>query len=113
MGTYNNLSQGDKDILGAWERNVRGWANDVARVANSARALKASMDVPGGAGDILDGLSNGQVVPNSGGIAGAQDMSKEDWATMRANFLNTFLTNHDTTATRILTAKASGPVAGL
>ena len=113
MGTYNNLSQGDKDILGAWERNTRGWINNnISRGIIQARALKAALDASNGAGDILDGLNAGQVVPNSSGIAGAQDLTKEEWATLRGAF-NTFLTTYDTTATRALAAKAAGPTAGI
>ncbi len=114
MGTYNNLSQSDKDILGAWERDVRGWINGIiSRGIVQGRALKASMDVAGGAGGILDGLNAGEVIPNSGALSGAQDITKEDWATLRSAGLNTFLTNYDNTAVRALAAKAAGPTAGV
>ena len=113
MGTYANLSQSDKDILGALERNFRGWINGiVSRGIVQARALKAALDAGGGAGDLLDGLNAGQVVPNSGGIAGAQDLTKEEWETLRVAF-NTFLTTYDNVATRALAAKAAGPLAGV
>ena len=113
MGTYNNLSQSDKDILGALERNFRGWINNnISRGIIQARALKASLDAGGGAGDILDGLDALEVVPNSGGIAGAQDLTKGEWETLRSA-MNLFLTNYDTVATRALAAKAAGPTAGL
>ncbi len=114
MGTYANLSQSDKDILGAWERNLRGWINNnISRGIIEARALKASMDASGGAGEILDGLNAGQVVPNSSGIAGAQDMTKEEWATLRSTGLSGFLTTYDTDQVRALAAKAAGPLAGV
>ncbi len=113
MGTYNNLSQEDKDILGAWERNFRGWINNnISQGIIQSRALKASLDASNGAGDILDGLNASQIVPNSGGIAGAQNLTKEEWVTLRGA-MNTFLTTYDTIATRALAAKAAGPLAGI
>ncbi len=114
MGTYNNLSQEDKDILGALERNFRGWINNnISRGTIQARALKAALDASGGAGDILDGLNNGQVVPNSSGIAGAQNLTKEEWLILRTTGLNDFLTTYDTVAVRQIAAKAAGPTAGI
>ncbi len=113
MGLYVDLSQDDKDNLAAWERNDRGWLNGIiSRGIVEARALKASLDAGGGAGDILDSLDAGEVVPNSSGIAGAQDLTKEEWVTLRAA-LNDFITTYDTVAIRELLAKASGPTAGL
>jgi len=114
MTTYSNLSQDDKNILGAWERNLRVWINNnISRGIIEARALKASLDASGGAGDILDSLDAGEIVPNSGGIAGAQSLTKEEWATLRTAALNSFLTNYDTITVRALAAKAAGPTAGV
>ena len=113
MATYASLSQASKDILAAWERNFRGWINNnISRGIIQARALKASLDAGGGAGDILDSLNAGEIVPNSGGIAGAQNLTKAEWTTLRTA-LNTFLTTYDTVGTRALAAKAAGPLAGV
>lgn len=114
MGLYANLSQEDKEKLAVWERNLRGWINNnISRGVVQARALKASLDASNGAGEILDSLNAGEVVPNSSGIAGAHDMTKEEWATLRSAGLNTFLTSYDTLSVRELAAKAAGPTAGL
>ena len=114
MGLYIDLSQSDKDILAAWERNLRGWINGIiSRGTVEARALKASLDAGGGAGDILDSLNAGEVVPNSSGIAGAQDLTKEEWSTLRTVGLNAYLTTYDTVPVREVAAKAAGPTAGL
>ncbi len=113
MGTYANLPQSDKDILGAWERNFRGWVNNnISRGIIQARALKASLDASGGAGDIIDNLDAGEIVPNTSGIAGAQDFTKEETTVLRGA-MNTFLTSYDTVAVRALAAKAAGPLAGV
>ena len=114
MGLYVDLSQSDKDLLAAWERNDRGWLNGlISRGIVEARALKASLDASGGAGDILDSLDAGEVVPNSSGIAGAQPLTKEEWLTLRNTGLADYLTTYDTVAVRELLAKAAGPTAGL
>ena len=113
MGTYAALPQADKDSLAEWDKSFRGWANNnISRGTIQARALKASLDSSGGAGSIFDGLDALEIVPNPGGIAGAQNLTKEEWATLR-KALNIFLTTYDTIATRQLAAKASGPLAGV
>ena len=110
---YNDLPQEDKDLLAAWERNTRGWLNSLARLVAEARALDAALEASNGPGAILDGLDVGQVVPNSSGIAGAQNLTKEEWATMRQAGLQDFLLAYDTDAVRRVLAKAAGPTAGL
>ncbi len=92
---------------------MRGWVNNnISRGTIQARALKASMDAGGGAGDILDSLNAGEVVPNSGGIKGAQNLTKEEWLVLR-NAMNAFLTSYDTDVVREHAAKAAGPLAGV
>ena len=114
MGLYVDLSQAEQQILAAWERNDRGWLNGIiSRGIVEARALKASLDASGGAGDILDSLDALEVVPNSSGIAGAQNLTKEEWATLRTAALADYLTTYDNVVVRELAAKASGPTAGL
>ena len=113
MATYASLTQEQKDILSAWERNTRGWFNGLSRQITEARALKASLDASGGAGVILDSLDIGEIIPNSSGIAGAHDLTKENWALLRSAGINAFLTEYDTTQVREVLAKANGPTAGL
>jgi len=114
MATYDSLSQADKDILAAWEAPTRAWVNGtISRGIVEARALKASLDAGGGAGDILDSLDAGEVVPNSGGLRGAQALTKEEWATLRTAGLADYLTKYDTIVVREIAAKAAGPTAGL
>lgn len=114
MGLYVNLSQSDKDTLAAGGRDVRGWLNGIISAGiNQARALDAFFKASGSAGDILDSLDAGEIVPNSSGIAGAQDLTKEEWLTLRTTGLDDYLTIYDTVAVRELLAKAAGPTAGL
>ena len=113
MATYAPLTQDEKDLLAAWERNTRGWLNSLSTAIAQARALDASLEASNGPGAILDSLDVGEIVPNSSGIAGAQNLTKEEWAVMRQAGLQDFLLAYDTDAVRRVLAKAAGPTAGL
>lgn len=113
MATYNSLTQEEKDILAAWERNLRGFANGIlATGIIQARTLDAARSATGGAQDILDTLDPGEVIPNSSGIAGAQNLDTAEMATLITGLTN-FLSTYDTLGTRQNLAKAAGPTAGL
>jgi hypothetical protein len=113
MATYDSLTPDEKELLAVWERNTRGWLNSLAALLAQARALDAALNATNGPAAILDSLDPGEVVPNSGAIAGAQNLTKEEWATMRTAGLQDFLTAYDTNAVRRVIAKAAGPTAGL
>ncbi len=114
MGAYVDLSQTDKDILGAADRNLRGWINDIiSRGTMQARALQAAFDAGGGAVEILAGLDAGEVVPNTGSIEGAHDLTKEEIMTLKVVGLDGYVSSYDTLSVRELAAKAAGPTAGL
>jgi hypothetical protein len=113
MATYAELTQEQKDQLAALERNTRGWLNSLAALLAQARALDAAWSASNGGDAILASLNIGEVVPNSSGIAGAQNLTKEEWNTMRTVGLTDFLTSYDTDAVRRVIAKAAGPTAGL
>ena len=113
MALYTDLTQADKDLLGAFERNTRGWINQVlAKGIIQARALDAARTASGGVQSIIDSLDVGEIVPNSSGIAGAQELTKAEWNTLIGG-LSSFLSTYDTLATRRNIAKAAGPTAGL
>ena len=112
MATYASLTDEQKQILAAFERNARGWINSYASLLAQARALIAAADASGGPRDIVTSLDNGEVVPNSSGIAGAHDLTKQELAAV-VGFFDEIILNSDNDADRQLFAKASGPTAGL
>jgi hypothetical protein len=112
MALWADLTQADKDIVTAWDRNFRGWINGLARQLVEARALQASKDATGGAADIIATLDAGEDIPNTGGLAGAQDLDKADINALITG-LDGFITTYDTAATRQRMAQAAGPTAGL
>ena len=76
MATYASLTQEEKDILSAWERNTRGFFNTIARSLIEARALQAALDASGGPREIITALDPTEEVPNSSGISGAQSLNR-------------------------------------
>jgi hypothetical protein len=112
MATYASLTQEQKDVLAAWERNTRGWFNTIARSLMEARALQAALDASGGPREIVTSLDVGEEVPNSSGIAGAQNLTKQELAALVA-LIDGFITDFDVDAVRQNIAKAAGPTAGL
>ena len=95
-----------------FERNMRGWVNDLARLLVAGRALQASNEATGGMGDIVPTLDPGDVIPNSSGLAGAQPLTQTDWNALIAGLAN-FITTYDTLGTRQRIAQAAGPLAGV
>lgn len=112
MATYDSLTADEKQILSAWERNQRGWFNTVARTLMEARALTAAIDASGGPRDLITSLDADEVIPNSGGLAGAHSLTKQEWSSLVA-VMDAFVLANDTPAVRELFAKAAGPTAGL
>jgi hypothetical protein len=113
MALYSSLTPEEQSLLAAWERNMRGWLNGLSRMVVEARALEAALNASGGPAEILALLDPTEIVPNSSGIAGAQDLARSEWDVMVTAGLNDFLLNYDTTAVRRVLAKANGPTAGL
>ena len=110
---YADLPQADKDLLAAWERQFRAFIGEtISRGIITARALDAARTASGGVDDILASLDVGEVIPNSGGLAGAQDLDTAEMGAL-INGLASFLTSYDTLAVRQNAAKAAGPTAGL
>ena len=113
MVTYDSLTDDQKQILSAWEANTRAWISSIiGKGVSQGRVLDAAHDASDGAGDILALLDPGEVIPNSSGLAGAQDLDTAEWATLIIG-LKAFLTDYDTAAVRQNVAKAGGPTAGL
>lgn len=107
MGLYADLQQEDKDIVEPWERNQRGWFNQLFGLLQNARALQSMIDASGGPRAIVTALDAGEEIPNTSGMAGGHPMTKAEWATL-IGLMDDFLVAHDTPAVRQLIAKAIG-----
>jgi len=113
MGLYKDLTARQVELLGETTKQSRAWFNGLAALLTQARAIDAAMKASGGPAAILDSLDAGEIVPNTSNIAGAQDLTKEEWATLRVAGFDDFLAQYDTVAVRRILAKACGPTAGL
>jgi len=110
MATYASLTDAEKTLVQAWNRDFRGWVNSLATLLIQGRVVDDHYDAV--AGPIIATLDPGEVIPNTGGLAGAADMDTAETATLVGG-INSFRTTYDTTAVRALMAKAAGPTAGL
>ena len=113
MATYDSLTNEQKDVLGEWDKQHRAFLGQLAKLIAVARALDAAAEASGGADSIVASLDAGQIVPNSSGFAGAQNLTKEELQAIRAAGLADFLLTYDTDAVRRVIAKAKGPTAGV
>tara|TARA_R110000772_G_scaffold267971_1_gene393533 strand:- start:7759 stop:8097 length:339 start_codon:yes stop_codon:yes gene_type:complete len=112
MATYASKTQAEKDLVAAFERDFRGWLNQLASLLISARALQASNDAPNSVATIVDDLGIGETIPNTSGISGAQGLTEADWETLTVAMDN-FITATDTPTLRQAIAQAAGHTAGL
>ena len=83
MATYAELTSEEKSVLDSWLNNVRALAGEMARVGNHAGAAKTAYWAQISA--ILAKLDTGAVIPNAGGLAGAQALTKEQLTTLESH----------------------------
>lgn len=103
MGLYNNLNPTDKAIVDNTANLVRGAAAEMARIWNRIEAIAADSN----AVSLVTGLDAGEIVPNTSGLAGADDLTKEELVSL-FNLLNSIRTTNDTTVNRQAMSKAAG-----
>lgn len=112
MVTYDSLTAEQKSILSAWESNTRAWFNGDAKLLHQAISLQSALNASNGPRDIITSLDAAEEVPNSSGLAGAHDLTKQEWSDL-VDVLDAFILATNTTAIKELMAKAAGPTAGL
>lgn len=78
MKVYADLTEEEKQLLAVWERNTRAWLNTVfGRGFLEAEILEKQYEKY--IKDILYSLDTGEVIPNSGGLAGAEHLTSDEW----------------------------------
>jgi hypothetical protein len=106
MATWAELTQEQRDVYQAWERNLRAVAGEQARVNNHWDVINTVYNAQILA--ILADLDDNTVVPNSSGLGGAQALDSDAEAVTIMSHGQGILTNYNTTAHRQLWAKAAG-----
>ena len=102
---YADLTMEQKGVLDEWLNNLRATMGELARVNNH---LEVANDVYNGQTlAILGELAGGDDIPNAGGLAGAQSLTKDEVVTM-VSYAQGVLTNYNTAGHRQNFGKAAG-----
>jgi hypothetical protein len=112
MATYASLTQGEKDLLAAFTNSLRAWTGEQARTNNHADASNTSWIAS--VSTLVGSLDASEVIPNTSGLAGAEDLTKEEVTTLVSHQQNmmtnmsTHTSGFNTTTLRQAWSKACG-----
>ena len=106
MATYASLAETEKDIIDTHARVVRGFASELAKLAQKGVTIDDNWDSQVSA--IIATLDPGEVLPDTGGLAGAADITHEELTSIMGS-INTLLATYNTNAARQLYVKLAGP----
>jgi hypothetical protein len=106
MAIWANLSQEQRDVYTAWERDLRSLSGELQRWCNRAVALDARYVSQIQA--ILTSLDNNTIVPNSSGLAGASSLDSDAEAVTLQAHIQGILTAYNTSGHQQMRAKAAG-----
>lgn len=103
MATYANLSPADKAIVDNTVNLIRGAAGSMAAAWTRIKAIADDTNAVG----LVTSLDAGQVIPNTSGLAGADDLTKEDVVAVW-QIVNGIRAANDNAANRAAMSKAAG-----
>lgn len=106
MATYASLTQTEKDIIDTFARVVRGFSGELAKLAQRGVVLEDDWDAQVSA--LIATLDPGEVLPDTGGLAGAADITHEELTSIVTS-IGSFLLTYNTPAARQLYVKLAGP----
>jgi len=103
MSTYAALSTSDKAIVQNTTQLLRSNSAAMARAFNTIAAIAGDTNAVG----LVTSLGNGEVVPNESGLAGADDLTKEEIVALYTT-IKTIRDIYDLAANRAAWSKAAG-----
>jgi len=103
MGLYADLSAADKAIVQNTANLLRAEAGLLARMFNRVKAIADDTNATG----LVTGLDAGEVIPNTSGLAGADDLTRAEVVALYT-LLNGIRTTNDTAQNRAAIGKAAG-----
>ncbi len=116
---YADLNQEQKDQLAGWERTVRGAMGELQRLLDVLTLLRNEYWAnPGGIAQLFNIPTlwpDGEVIPNSSGLAGSAPQTKLDFINLVSQMDglladgSAFTSGFDTTALQQQRVLASGP----
>ena len=102
---YADLTTEQKSVLDEWLNQLRATMGELARVNNHLEVADDAYN--GQTSAILNELQGSDLVPNAGGLAGAQSLTKDEVVTM-VSYAQGILTNYNTSGHRQNFGKAAG-----
>ena len=86
MATYDSLSNSDKNVLQNMTNMCRAWCGEQARSNNHADVINTDYNAQTSA--IISSLDAEEVIPNTSGLAGANNLTKEELITLVSHMQN-------------------------
>lgn len=103
MATFASLNPIDQAIVINTVNLLRASAGELARAINRIKAIADDTNATG----LVTSLDANEVVPNTSGLAGADELTRTE-AVNLFNLLNGIRTTNDTAPNRALMSKAAG-----
>lgn len=103
MATYDSLSNSDKAVVQNTVNLIRAASGERARAWNRQRGIADDANAIA----IITSIDAGDTIPNTSGLAGADDLTRAEVVALW-NLLELDRTANDTTANRNKIAKACG-----
>ena len=103
MATYNSLSNSDKAVVQNTVNLIRAGAGEFAKVYNHLKAIADDTNATA----LVISVDAGDTIPNTSGLAGADDMTRTELVAL-FNTLDTIRVANDDAAFRASASKAAG-----
>lgn len=103
MATYDELSSTDKEVVQNAVNLIRAGCGEIGRLFNHLIAI----DNDSNALALVSSIDDGETIPNTSGLAGADDLTKAEVVAIW-QALNTIRGANDTSANRAAWSKAAG-----
>ncbi|HEX9768430.1 MAG TPA: hypothetical protein VGA50_04565 [Kiloniellales bacterium] len=103
MATYDSLSASDKAVVQNTVNLVRAGAGEIAKVFNHLKAIADDSN----AVNLVLSIDIGQTIPNTSGLAGADDLTRTEVVDL-FNLINGIRTTNDNASFRAAASKAAG-----
>lgn len=103
MATYAELSAQDRAVVDNTVNLIRAAAGEMGAIWNRLRAIAEDTNATA----LVTSIDAGGVIPNTSGLAGADDMTRSEVITVW-NLLNGIRTTSDNSTNRAALSKAAG-----
>lgn len=103
MATYDSLSTPDKAVVQNTTSLIRAACGEMARIWNRIKAIADDSNAVA----LVTSIDAGETIPNTSGLAGADDITRAELVTVY-NLINGIRTTHDTAPNRAAMSKAAG-----